>query len=142
MSDARALAEELERLLTVLVREGGRLGFVERTQLSPMQRFALAAVVDGGPLRLGALADAVGTTDATATRTVQALERDGLVVRSRDAADGRGVVIAATAEGRRRVARGRRRTVQLVERLLADVDADDRARLIELLRAVTGAVAR
>jgi hypothetical protein len=32
--------------------------------------------------------------------------------------------------------------VQLVERLLADVDADDRARLIELLRAVTGAVAR
>ena len=104
MSDARALAVELERLFTALVREGGRLGFTEQAQLSPMQRFALAAAVDRGPLRLGALAEAIGTTDATATRTVQSLEREGLVVRARDAADGRGVVIEATREGRALVA--------------------------------------
>ena len=140
MSDARALAAELERLFTALVREGGRLGFTEQTQLSPMQRFALAAAVDRGPLRLGALADAIGTTDATATRTVQSLEREGLVARARDAADGRGVVIEATREGRALVSRGRRRTTQLLDRLLQGVGEEDRARLVELLRAVSGAV--
>ena len=140
MSDADALAAELERLFAVLVREGARLGFTERTQLSPMQRFTLAAAVDRGPLRLGALADAIGTTDATATRTVQALERDGLVARARAEADGRGVVIEATREGRALVLRGRRRTAQLLDRLLDGVADEDRERLVELLRAVSGAV--
>jgi DNA-binding MarR family transcriptional regulator len=137
-----ALAVEIERLYAALVREGGRLGLTEDVPLSPTQRLALVAVVDEGPLRLGALADAIATTDATATRTVQSLERHGLVTRSADAADRRGVVIAATREGRHAVARGRRRLAQTVERLLAGVAEDDRDRLVALLRELTGAVAR
>jgi DNA-binding MarR family transcriptional regulator len=140
MSDARDLARELERLFTALVREGAKLGMNDDVALTPTQRAALAALVDDGPLRLGALADAMATTDATATRTVQALERLGLVQRAPDAVDARAVRIAPTAEGRRTVAAGRRRLAQSVNRLITD--DDDRERLIELLRGLTGAVAR
>jgi DNA-binding MarR family transcriptional regulator len=51
-------------------------------------------------MRLGTLADRIGTTDATATRTVDALEDLGLVERVPDPLDRRGVRIAATERGR------------------------------------------
>src|SRR5436190_15368462 len=139
MSDAAELAREIERLFTAVVREGARLGLDESPALTPTQRSALAALVDDGPLRLGALADAIATTDATATRTVQALERLGLVERAPDAADGRGVLLAATPEGKRVVASARRRLRQSVAGLIRD--GDDRERLAEMLRDLTGAVA-
>jgi DNA-binding MarR family transcriptional regulator len=139
MTVAAELARELERLIAALVREGGRLGFVEQPPLSPTQRIALAHVVDRGALRLGALADAMSTTDATATRTVQALERLGLVDRAADAADARGVRIGATGAGRQTITRSRRRLAQVLDRL---VDEDDRERLTALLRNLTGAVTR
>jgi DNA-binding MarR family transcriptional regulator len=138
LTDAAALARELERLFSALVREGGRLGFTETVAITPTQRVALFALVDHGALRLGALADAIATTDATATRTVQALERLGLVEREPDPADGRGIRVAATAEGRRLVVRARRRFEQVVARL---VPADEQERLSGLLRDLTGAVA-
>jgi DNA-binding MarR family transcriptional regulator len=137
-----ALAAEIERLFAALVREGGRLGYTETVPLTPTQRTALAVVADDGPLRLGALADAMGTTDATATRTVQALEKLGLVVRAPDALDGRGVVIDATRAGRQTIAGRRRRLKHAVRRLLDGVPPDDRERLVGLLRDLTGVVAR
>lgn len=133
------LARELERLFAALVREGARLGYTEAIALTPTQHAALAVLVDDGPLRLGVLADAMGTTDATATRTVQALERHGLVGRAADAADGRGVVIGATPAGRALVERKRRRLTRIVARLVPE---EDRERLAALLRDLTGAVAR
>jgi DNA-binding MarR family transcriptional regulator len=142
MSDAAELAIELERLIAALVREGGRVGWIEKHQLSPRERVALSALVDGGPQRLGALAEAMETTDATATRTVQALEREGMVSRSPDLADARGVVIEATQEGRQLIDRGRRNTAKLFERLIEGVPHEDCRRLIALLREVTGAFAR
>jgi DNA-binding MarR family transcriptional regulator len=139
VTSAQELAVEIERLFAAFVREGGRLGFEERISVSPTQRVALTALVDAGPLRLGALADAMGTTDATATRTVQALERLGVVERTRDEADGRGVRIAASREGRDLVARGRRRLARIVGELASE---DERARLAGLLRDLTGVVTR
>ena len=82
------------------------------------------------------------TTDATATRTVQALERVALVSRSPDPTDARGVVIEATREGRDVIERGRRYAAKLFERLIEGVPQEDRRRLIALLREVTGALAR
>src|SRR5215208_4846590 len=140
MSDARELARELERLFTALLREGARLGLSDDLALTPTQRAALAVLVDDGPLRLGALADAMATTDATATRTVQALERLGLVQRAPDQTDARGVRIAATTEGKRTVGAARRRLTQSVSRVIAD--DEDRERLIVLLQSLTGAVVR
>jgi DNA-binding MarR family transcriptional regulator len=136
---ANELAVEIERLFTALVREGGRLGYAEGDALTSTQRAALIAIVDGRALRLGAVADALGTTDATATRTVQALERLGLVERTPATDDRRGVRVAATAEGRKAIARGRRRLAAAAANV---VPASDHARLAALLRDLTGAVAR
>jgi DNA-binding MarR family transcriptional regulator len=58
-------------------------------------------VVDDGPLRLRALAGRIGTTAATATRSTDALEAQGLVKRQADPSDGRGVLVGATRKGRR-----------------------------------------
>jgi DNA-binding MarR family transcriptional regulator len=136
---ANELAVEIERLFTALVREGGRLGYSESDTLTSTQRAALIAIVDGGALRLGAVADALGTTDATATRTVQGLERLGLVERTPVTNDRRGIQVAATAEGRKVVARGRRRLAGAVANV---VPAADQARLAALLRELAGSVAR
>jgi DNA-binding MarR family transcriptional regulator len=136
---ANELAVEIERLFTALVREGGRLGYSEGDALTSTQRAALIAIVDDGPLRLGAVADALGTTDATATRTVQALERLGYVERTPDKGDRRGIRVGATAAGRKAIARGRRRLAAAAANVVPD---EDRARLAALLRDLTGAVAR
>jgi len=97
------------------------------------QKVALTAVADWGPLRLGALADHMGTTDATASRTVDALVATGLVERLEDADDRRAVRIAVTPEGRRLIDRRRAELAKALERGLRDLPADDRDRLVGLL---------
>jgi len=97
------------------------------------QKVALTAVADWGPLRLGALADRMGTTDATASRTVDALVATGLVERLEDADDRRAVRIAVTPEGRRLIDRRRAELAKALERGLRDLPADDRDRLVGLL---------
>jgi DNA-binding MarR family transcriptional regulator len=129
----------VERLFAAIISTGGRLGIEETVPLSSTQRLALSTLVDQGAMRLGALAAAMGTTDATATRTVQALERLDLVEREPDESDGRGVRIGASTEGRELIARGRKRMALILEELVAE---DERERVIELLRALSGAVVR
>ncbi len=129
----------MERLFAAIISTGGRLGIEETVPLSSTQRLALSTLVDQGAMRLGALAAAMGTTDATATRTVQALERLDLVEREPDESDGRGVRIGASTEGRELIARGRKRMALILEELVAE---DERERVIELLRALSGAVVR
>jgi len=85
----------------LIVRAGGKLGDPWDRRLTNTQSLALFLVVNEGPVRLGALASAMLTTDATATRTVDALALEGLVERQLANGDKRGVLICATTEGRR-----------------------------------------
>ncbi|MDP3940183.1 MAG: MarR family transcriptional regulator [Deltaproteobacteria bacterium] len=61
----------------------------------------LETLHEEGPQRLGAMAAFLGVKISTATRLVDAAERQGLVDRQRDASDARGVRVALTAEGER-----------------------------------------
>lgn len=139
--DATVLASAVEQLLTALVRRRGVLGDDEPSPLSTFQGIALSVLVDGGPLRLGALAEALGTTDATASRTVDVLAAHGLAERRVDPGDGRGVLVAPTAEGRAAVRRRRRRLAALVDRLAADLEPSEGRRLTELLEELSGLLA-
>ncbi|MGZ8688270.1 MAG: MarR family winged helix-turn-helix transcriptional regulator [Gaiellaceae bacterium] len=134
---ATTLAEAVERLLTALVRQP-RMPGDEPGELSTFQGITLSTLVDEGPARLGALANALGTTDATASRTVDVLELAGLAARLRDEADGRCIVVAATDAGRALVRARRKRLERLVARLVEDLGADDGARLAELLGELRG----
>jgi DNA-binding MarR family transcriptional regulator len=63
------------------------------------------------------------------TKTVTALEADGLVRRERSATDGRVVLVSATAAGRALLERGRAARVRVIERLIADLPERDRRTL-------------
>jgi DNA-binding MarR family transcriptional regulator len=92
----------------------------EAMGLSPARASALSVLVFGGPRSLTALAQAERVTPATMSRLVRALEAEGLVRRERDAADGRAVLLEATATGRRILERGRTSRLDLLEAMLAE----------------------
>ena len=130
---AVALAGAVEQLLTALVGQRHVLADDEPSPLSTFQGIALGFLVDAGPMRLGALADALRTTDATASRTIDVLAAHQLACRERDPLDARGVVVAATAAGHDSVDRRRVRLALLLEALAADMDPPEGERLVELL---------
>lgn len=127
--DARRLAPAIEGLLAQLARR--RLGEMEPSGLTTTQHLALAAVVDTGPLRLRELAEAIGTTRATATRSTDVLEAAGLVERLPDPDDRRSILIRCTPAGREARRASLQRLATMVERLLLALDPDDRARFVE-----------
>ena len=143
MSEASVvrLAEEVERLILRLVREGGSFGEIEPEELTATQKHALAIAVDDGPLRLGALAERMGTTDATATRTVDGLAALGLLERAADPVDRRAVQVDATRAGAKNVAARRRRLVSVLESLLAETPAEEIEQLADLLSTLSGSTA-
>jgi DNA-binding MarR family transcriptional regulator len=104
--------------------------------ISPPRLSALSVVVFGGPLTIGALAEAEGVKPPTMTRLVDGLEREGLVTRESDTADGRAVRVRATADGRRVLSEGRGRRVAALAaglRRLSDRDVATLRRAAELL---------
>src|SRR2546426_12165097 len=74
-TDGAALVSELELLFSSLARTGTPLA---DGALTTIQRLALIELVDGGPLRLGALAERVGATDPTVSRAVDGLVDGGI----------------------------------------------------------------
>jgi DNA-binding MarR family transcriptional regulator len=113
-----ALADQLHSAAIHLLR---RLRTVDTASgLTAPRLSALSVIVFGGPLTLGALAAAEQVRPPTMTRLVSALERDGLVTREPDPADGRQVLLRATPAGRQLLEEGRsRRTASLARRLAA-----------------------
>jgi DNA-binding MarR family transcriptional regulator len=93
--------------------------------ISPPRLSALSVVVYAGPIGIGALATAEGVAAPTMTRLVDGLERDGYVRRRTDPADARGVLVQATATGRRVLTRGRQQRVQTLAAGLATLSADE-----------------
>ena len=135
MSRARAepLAEQIERLYLLLLRQRGEADEGEQPALTGTQRLAIAILASQPALRLGTLAELMATTNATASRTVDALERLGLATRETDPTDGRGVLVAATDPARLRLAGRRSRLRRTVERGLGTMSAADQDRLLALL---------
>ena len=131
-SDPARLAVELERLITLVRRRGGPHD-VDDPPLAGTQRLALAVLVADSPLRLRALAERIGTTDATASRTVDALASLELVRREPDPTDGRGVLVVATPRAVELVAERRARLVATLEQGLAEMSRGDRELLVSLL---------
>jgi len=122
---ARRLHSAAIHLLRALRRQDVALG------VGPARLSALSVVVFGGPVTVGALADAEQVRPPTMSRIVAALERDGLVRREPDATDGRRAHIHATAAGRRLLERGRDRRVDELAGWLGGLAAEERAHVFE-----------
>ena len=131
-NEAERLADAVERLITVIMQRRRALGH-EPSPLTATQGLALSTVARARRLRLGALGEALGTTDATASRTVDALESLGLVERAVDPVDRRGVVVAITEKGRRFWEQRHERFVTLIGALVSDLEPADKERFVRLL---------
>lgn len=94
--------------------------------LSAPRLSILSVLVFGGARTLGELAAAEQVRPPTMTRLVQALERDGLVRRERDASDARVMRIHATARGRRLLREGRARRVAALAAELSELGPAER----------------
>jgi DNA-binding MarR family transcriptional regulator len=140
VSEASAAAAAVERLSSSLVRRIRREAPELEPALTPTQRVALAVVADEGPLRLGVLADRIGTSDSAATRAVDVLAGHSLVERQPDPADGRAILIAATPAGIARRDEGLARLERALVGTLEHLEPADLARLAELLGRVSAAL--
>jgi DNA-binding MarR family transcriptional regulator len=69
--------------------------------MTPERLSALSVIEKRGPISITALADTEMVRPATMSRMVTALVDEGLVKRSDDKNDGRGVLISVTPKGRR-----------------------------------------
>jgi len=91
-------------------------------ELSPTLIAALASVDRLGPLTPSELADVERVKRPTATRIAAALERDGLIVRAADPADGRACLLSTSPEGRALMKRVRSRKNAYLTRRISKLD--------------------
>jgi DNA-binding MarR family transcriptional regulator len=130
---ADALHSAAIHLLRKLRREDAASG------LNAPRLSALSVVVFAGPVTLGDLAGAEQVRPPTMTRIVDALAKQGLVLKKRNAQDGRSTLIHATAAGKKLLMQGRERRVRALSEQIAALANDDRIALekaAEILRKV------
>jgi DNA-binding MarR family transcriptional regulator len=133
------IANRLHSAAIHLLRRARRVD--AESHLPAPQLSALSVIVYGGPLTLGALADAEQVRPPTMTKLVAAMEHAALVSRETDAADRRVVRISATTKGKRILEEGRdRRIAAIAESLgtLPDADLADIAAALEAIEKVAG----
>jgi DNA-binding MarR family transcriptional regulator len=89
----------------------------------------LSVLVSNGPVPIGRLAVLEQVSPPAITKTVSALEADGLAERTRSDSDRRVVMVRATPRGRAVLERGRAARIRLVAQLLDGLSDRDRQAL-------------
>jgi DNA-binding MarR family transcriptional regulator len=117
-------------LLTVARRLRSRL---PEGRIDPAMMFVLHHVAARGPLRVSALAGAMGLDTSTASRHVRQLEDGGYLARTGDPDDRRAFQVRLTRRGRAALDQAMRARGRLVDRATADWPEDDRATLTTLM---------
>ncbi|MEI7058046.1 MarR family transcriptional regulator [Nocardioides sp. CCNWLW239] len=132
MSEAtgRSLAPVMERLVR-LVREVSTAGEVSTTGAAVLARLGRL-----GGQRITDLARAEGVTQPAMTQLVNRLEHDGLVRRTADSADRRGVLVETTDRGREVIEARRTQRAEALEAALERLDRADRAAIAAALPAL------
>lgn len=111
------------------IRQAHAVGDVTMSEVSVLSRLDR-----DGPASPTSLAEYERVRPQAMATTLAALEERGLVSRSRDAADGRRVVMAVTGAGRSVIADRRSETVQRLTAVLRDEFTDaERGRLLAVL---------
>ena len=115
-------------------------GTAEHRVLDRAAYVILRHLDSAGPQNVSALAARLNLDGSTVTRQVSAMQRDGLITRTPDPADGRGTVISPTQAGLQRMAAVRAARTRLYGDLLSDWTSDDRETLADLLHRLNEAL--
>jgi DNA-binding MarR family transcriptional regulator len=127
-ADTSSLTDSAAKLRMAIVRTARRLrqeAAGETGGLTPTATAALASIERHGPLTPSELARIEAVKRPTVTRTLGCLEREGLVERTPDPADGRSSLVALNAAGRERLRRLRGRKNAYLARRMRDLSAAD-----------------
>lgn len=106
--------------------------------MTPERLSALSAIEKRGPISVTALAENEMVRPATMSRMVTALVEEGLVKRSDDKTDGRGVLVSATPKGRRTFQRAQEQRLQHFAEVLEALNDEQLASM----RGLTAALER
>jgi DNA-binding MarR family transcriptional regulator len=137
--DRSDVANRLHSAAIHLLRRARRVDAESR--LPVPQLSALSVVVYGGPITLGALAQAEQVRPPTMTKLVAAMAEAGLIEREADTADRRVVRVRATAKGRRILEDGRDRRIAVIAEglsALPEADVQAIARALDAIERVAG----
>jgi DNA-binding MarR family transcriptional regulator len=122
------LSERAVHLRTAIVRMARRLRqevAAETTGLTPTSVAALATIERHGPLTPSEIAEIERVKRPTITRTLGCLEREELIDRAPDPADGRSALVSVNAAGRERLRRLRGRKNAYLARRMRDLTAEE-----------------
>ena len=125
--DTAALAARLRLGVTRLAR---RLRQEAEAGITPSMLSALSSAERRGPLTMRDLCAAEQVQPPTMTRIVAALLEAGLVVREADPVDGRVAWVRVSPEGRRLLARSRRRKEAYLAKALGALDPHELEHLL------------
>ncbi len=131
-----AQAELAARLRLAVGRLHRRIRIDGRESVPPLQLSALVTVEQHGPLRLSELARREAVTAPTMSRVLAALDEQGLVVRTVDPQDARGVRITLSEQGAAALAEVRSHRTALVARRLSKLTDPQRTALRDALPAL------
>ncbi len=123
------VVEVAAQLRMAILRTARRLRQEAGVDLGPALIAALGTVERHGPLTPSELADLERVKRPTATRMVNRLEAEGLIVRARDPADGRSSLVSASPRGLELLRRLRKRRTVYLARRLRELDSDEVAAL-------------
>jgi DNA-binding MarR family transcriptional regulator len=133
---------EIERELTVLLRRAeaaiARRPLAERLVRSGY--LLLSVLETAGPVGIAALAEATAVDISTASRQILPLERQQVVRRLANPADGRGSLIEITELGRERLQTTREDRHRTYQELLGDWSEDDRIAFGRYLARINEAI--
>lgn len=133
------LSERAAHLRMAIVRTARRLrqeAAVETSGLTPTSVAALATIERHGPLTPSEIAEIERVKRPTITRTLECLQREGLIDRARDPEDGRSALVSINGAGRARLRRLRgRKNAYLARRMrdLTDEEVETLERAAEIL---------
>ena len=105
------------------------------TDLSSSQ-LSVLRMASGDGMRVTGIARNLGVKVPSATEQIIRLEAAGLLLRSPDPADSRGVRVTLTAEGAKALAEGERNRTALMAGLLQQLGPEDRAALAAALPVI------
>jgi DNA-binding MarR family transcriptional regulator len=120
---------EADALRVAMVRIHRQLRVRTGKDITPSQASALARIEQGGPMRLGTLAELEGTTAATMSRIVDGLAVASLIERVPDPLDGRASLIRLSPEGGALLHDLRSRYTEALRGAIAALGVDERATL-------------
>src|SRR6266511_2948932 len=147
MPGATGQATDLERFTAAwdafsnaLLRARSR-AWQQQTPLTPAQYYLLRALSHEPGLGVDEMAAAAGCTSPTATRMLDGLERDGIVVREPSTADRRRTIVSLTTKGKRLLAQQRRQNHEKKQRLYDQLSPGERRQTEDLLHRLAEVIA-